>query len=187
MPQRFFRLSDDMSIPQRWHLDTPTDGHGLPVEDWDFRCGLPVRIQGRLKVPIEVAGRALDFSEAGVKIPVIHVRGAAVFSELAPDDVQLIPVDIEGQPEQYLILVATRLIRCIDEKASRIQRWTPEDGLPDMVGQYASVRDLRIDKALVGPAKVFRPEGWEGSLIVSGDIKEALERIAASGTKFEEV
>jgi hypothetical protein len=68
-----------------------------------------------------------------------------MFAELAPDDVQLIPVDVEGHPDQYLILVATRLIRCIDEKASRIRLWTHEDGVPHKVGQYASVRDLRID------------------------------------------
>ncbi len=120
-------------------------------------------------------------------IPVVHVRVASMFAELAPDDVQLIPVDVEGQPDQYLILVATCLIRCIDEKASRIRLWTHEDGLPDMVGQYASVRDLRIDKAKVGSAKVFRPEGWTVALIVSGEMKDALERMGATGTRFEEV
>jgi hypothetical protein len=96
-------------------------------------------------------------------------------------------VDVEGQPDQYLILVATRLIRCIDEKASRIRLWTHEDGLPDMVGQYASVRDLRIDKAKVGSAKVFRPEGWTVALIISGEMKDALDRMGATGTRFEEV
>jgi hypothetical protein len=101
--------------------------------------------------------------------------------------VQLIPVDIEGQPDQYLILVATRLIRCIDENASKVQFWRPEDGLPDMVGKYYAVDDLHIDKAKAGNAKVFRPEGWEVTLIVSGDIKEALERMGTTGAKFEEV
>ncbi len=56
-----------------------------------------------------------------------------------------------------------------------------------MVGQYFSVRDLRIDKAKVGNAKVFRLEGWTGPLIVSGEIKDALERMGATGTRFEEV
>jgi hypothetical protein len=56
-----------------------------------------------------------------------------------------------------------------------------------MVGQYASVRDLRIDRAKVGDAKVLRPEGWDVTLVVSEDIKDALERIGATGAKFEEV
>jgi hypothetical protein len=110
-----------------------------------------------------------------------------LFAELAPEDVQLLPVDVEGQPDQYLILVATRLFRCIDEQASRIRLWTHENKIPEMVGKYASVRDMRIDKTKVGSAQVFRPEGWTSSLIVSGEIKDALERMGATGTRFEEV
>jgi hypothetical protein len=83
--------------------------------------------------------------------------------------------------------VATRLIRCIDEQASRIELWTHEDGVPHKVGQYASVRDLRIDKAKAGSVHVLRCEGWSSPLIVSEDIKDALERMGATGTRFEEV
>jgi len=187
MPQRFFRLSDDVHARHRWHLKTPVDGEGRKVNDWDFKQGRAVSISGRLKIPIGVVGRPLDYSEAGVRIPVVHIKVASLLMELAPDDVQLIPVDIEGQPEQYSILVATRRIRCIDEKASRVQFWTPEDGAPHKVGTYWAVDDLHIDKAAVGNARVFRPEGWEVALIVSGEIKDALERMGATGTRFEEV
>jgi len=136
MSQRFFRLSDDVYFRGRWHLSTPRNRQGHKVDDWDFTKGEPVKLDGRLTVPIEVAGRALDYSEAGLMVPVVHVKVASVFSEWAPDDVQLIPVDINGQPEQYSILVATRRFRCIDEKASRVQFWTPEDGVPHKVGTY---------------------------------------------------
>jgi uncharacterized protein DUF1629 len=187
MPQRFFKLYDDAYARGRWHLDAPTDSRGREVDPYQFRDGTPVHIKGRLNVPIEHPGRALDFSETNLRIPVVRVRVASLFSEQAPDDVQLIPVDIQGQPDQYLILVATRLIRCIDDKASRVQLWTQEDGVPEKVGQYRDVRAMHIDKAKVGEAKVFRPEGWSGTLIVSGDIKDALERLGATGTKFEEV
>ena len=111
-------------------------------------------------IPLEREGRPLDFSETESRIPVVHVKVAALLADRAPDDVQLIPVDIEGQPDQYLILVATRRIRCIDEGASKVQFWRPEDGLPEKVGQYYAVDDLHIDEATVGNAKVFRPEGW---------------------------
>jgi len=187
MPKRFFALSDDVDFPHRWHLAMPTDREGRKVDDGDFWSGTPVRQEGRLRIPIEAAGTPLDFTEAGINIPVVHVRVASMLAELAPDDVQLIPVDVEGQPDQYLILVATRLIRCIDEKASRIRVWTHEDGLPDMVGRYLYVTALRIDRTQVGDAQVFRPEGWPGSLIVSEEIKSALEHMGATGTKFEEV
>jgi hypothetical protein len=187
MPKRYFELNDDVSFPHRWHLDTPTDSHGQKLDDRMFRRGELVHLQERLRIPVEIVGKPLDYTEANVSVPVVHVRVASMFAELAPDDVQLIPVDVEGHPDQYLILVATRLIRCIDEQASRIRLWTHEDGVPHKVGQYASVRDLRIDKSKVGGARVFRLEGWRSSLIVSEEIKEALDRMGATGTRFEEV
>ncbi len=187
MPKRFFKLADDVNVPHRWHLDTPTDSQGLKVDDAQFTIGAPVRTQERLRIPVEIAGKPLDFTEANVGVPVVHVRIASMFAELAPDDVQLIPVDVEGYPDQYFILVATRRISCIDEQASRIELWTHEDGVPHKVGQYFSVRDMRIDKAKVGSTKVFRPEGWTVVLIVSGEIKDALERMGATGTRFQEV
>jgi hypothetical protein len=187
MSQRFFDLSDDVYVPRRWHLKTPIDSQGHQVHDWDFKRGAPVHVEGRLKIPIQVAGEPLDFSEAGLSIPVVHVRVASMLAERAPGDVQLIPADIEGHPEQYLVLVATRLIRCIDEQASRILLWTHEDGVPHKVGQYRDVRDMRIDKAKVGNAKVFRPEGWQVVLVVSEEIKDAMEAMGATGTRFQEV
>jgi|SRR6218665_155465 len=187
MSQRFFRLADDVYVPHRWHLDTPIDNQGRKVHDWNFKRGTPVHVEGRLKIPIEIEGRPLDFSEAGIRIPVVHVKVAAMMAERAHGDVQLIPADIEGQPDQYLVLVATRLIRCIDEEASEVSFWKPEHGVPEKVGQYMGVDRLRIDKVKVGNAKVFRPEGWEVALIVSEEIKDALEHLGATGTRFEEV
>jgi hypothetical protein len=187
MSLRFFDLADDVYIPHRWDLGMPMNSQGQKLDDWQFRLGEPVHIQERLKVPVRGAGKPLDYTEAGVRLPVVHVRVASLFAELAPDDVQLLPVDVEGEPDQYLILVATRRFRCIDEKASRIQLWTHEDGVPHKVGQYSSVRDLRIDKSKVGNAQVFRCEGWEGPLIVSEKIKDALQRMGATGPRFEEV
>ncbi|MFL5350569.1 MAG: imm11 family protein [Hyalangium sp.] len=187
MPQRYFELADDVNVPHRWHLNTPTDRQGLEVHDGQFTIGAPVHIQERLRIPVEIAGRPLDFTEANVGVPVVHIRVASLFAEVAPDDVQLIPVDVEGQPDQYLLLVATRLIGCIDEKASRFVRWTPEEGALHNARRYSIMYELRIDKAKAGSAQVFRCEGWEGPLIVSEAIKDGLERMGATGTRFEEV
>ena len=187
MSQRFFDLADDVYVPHRWHLATPIDSHGRKVFDWDFTRGTPVHVEGRLKIPFKIAGRPLDFSEAGLGIAVVHVKVASMLAERAPGDVQLIPADIEGQPDQYLVLVATRLIRCIDEEASEVSFWKPEHGVPEKVGQYMGVDRLRIDKRKVGNAKVFRPEGWEVVLIVSEEIKNAIEKMGVTGARFEEV
>ncbi|WP_323389179.1 imm11 family protein [Myxococcus qinghaiensis] len=189
MPMRYFDLKDDMRIGGRWLLGTPRDVHGREVDDpWMFYRGERLSDPGPLTLPVTVPGRALDFSRAAFAAPVVHARVASVLSELASDAVQTLPVQIEGQPEPFFILVATQLIQCIDERASRhIRKWTPEDGRPEKLGKYRDVRGMRIDSAQVGDAKIFRPQGWAIVLVVREDIKEALERMGATGAMFEEV
>ncbi len=188
MTQRFFRMKEDVQAPGRWHLDDPTDRQGREVDDpRDFNEGRAVPFEGRLKVPIQHAGKPQDFTLTALSVPIVHVRVADVFMELASNDVQFLPVDIQGHPDQYLLLVVTKLIHCIDEKASSVQFWKPEDGLPEKVGQYYAVDDLHIDPTKVGSAKIFRTEGWPLALVVSADIKQALERIRATGVRFTEV
>ncbi|XXF78674.1 hypothetical protein P2318_02645 [Myxococcaceae bacterium GXIMD 01537] len=189
MPKRYFDLTDDMLIEGRWLLGTPTDAHGRKVDDpWMFYRGERLPDLGRLKLPMNVPGVALDFSLAAFAAPVISARVAAVFSELAPEETQTLPVEVEGHSESFFILVATQLIRCIDERESRhVRKWAPEDERPEKVGKYRDVRGMRIDRSQVGDAKVFRPWGWAIALIVREDIKEALERMGATGPEFEEV
>lgn len=188
MPSRYFDLSDDVYVPGRWDLGTPTNAQGGEVDDYVFTNGEPATIEGRLRIPLRGGdGKALDFSEAGIGVPLVSARVAAVFAELAPKDVQLIPVDVEAHAEPFYILACTRLVKCIDDEASdEVQYWKPEDGRPEKTGRYRSVIGMRIDPA-VGDAKVFRSWGWDVVLIVSEDIKQALERMGATGAKFKEV
>lgn len=188
MSRRLFRLFDDVYFPERWHLGSPIDVQGKELDDFGyFTRGQAVKTTGPIRIPFDVPGRPLDFSLAGVLTPVAHARVAEVFTRLVPQDVQLLPAELQDQSEPYFILVATRRIRCIDERASKIERWEPEDGIPEMVGRYRSVDDMHIDKSRVGDAQVFRPEGWESFLIISEDLKNALEHSQATGLKFTEV
>jgi len=83
---------------------------------------------------------------------------------------------------------AIHLIKCIDETATEeIERWTPEDGRPDKIGKYRAVYGMRIDPSKVGGAKVFRTWGWSVALVVSGEIKDALEAAGITGLEFKEV
>ena len=189
MPKRFFDLTENMQTGN-WDLGDPLDESGREVEDpYVFTTGQPVQVQGKLTIPVDQRGRRLDFSLAGLGVaPVVHPRVAALFTKLAPDDVQLIPVDVQGQPDPYFILVATKLIRCIDDDASEeMLYWKPEDERPEKLGRYRSVAGMRIDRSKVGDAQVFRTWGWDVALIVSEDIKTALERAKATGVRFKEV
>ncbi|MCK8503636.1 imm11 family protein [Myxococcus fulvus] len=186
---RYFSLAENVQAGS-WYLGVPLDERGQEPDDlWEFTSGRPATTHGRLTLPIQEAGRRRDFSLAGVSMtPVVHVRVAALFAELAPEDVQLLPANIAGCPDEYLVLVATKLVRCIDDAATEdVLYWKPEDERPDMLGQYRSVFGMRIDPSRVGDAKVFRTWGWPVALIVSEDIKVALERANITGAEFEEV
>ncbi|MFP2898606.1 imm11 family protein [Corallococcus sp. 4LFB] len=191
MTARYFRLSEDVYAPGRWYLGDPVDEQSVELEDpWMFSAGKSIHAPGHLRFPIDEPGKPLDYSEAGLGgTPIVHVKLATVFAELAPNDVQLFAVDIPGCPEQFSMLVATRLIRCIDDKASReVEHWDPiKHKQPEKAGQYYSVAGMRIDPSKVGDAKVFRTWGWSIALIVSEDLKTALERTRATGMRFTEV
>jgi len=189
MPKRFFKLTDDVYLSGRWELGHPLDHEGRKLDDpWQFRIGQRALSVERIRIPIKISGKPLDYSHAAFSIPVVHARVAPLFTEVAPDDVQLIPVEIDSQPAQHFILNATRLAKCIDDAAcEEVRYWTPEDGMPEKVGTYSSVSGMRIDTAKVEGAKVFRTWGWTVALIVSEEIKETLERAGITGAKFTDV
>ncbi len=185
---RYFKLSDDVYIPGRWELGAPLDGQGQKLWTWLFRRGEPAVVDGPIRIPLSHPGKSLDFSVAGAAVPIVHEKVAALFNELAPDAVQLIPVEVESRSEHYFILNILRVVKCIDDAAcEEVQLWTPDDGQPELVGEYRVVAGMRIDPMKVGDAKVFRPWGWPVVLLVSEDIKTAMERVGVSGASFQDV
>ncbi|MBZ4416851.1 imm11 family protein [Myxococcus sp. RHSTA-1-4] len=188
---RYFDLMENLYIPGRWYLDTPVDGKGVDSGSWLFMEGKPASVEEPLRVGLFRPGKALDYScaDAGA-VPVVHPRVASVLTALAPGDIQTFPIQVEGQPEPYVLVNVARLVDCIDDQASEhVQRWIPEDenDQPERAGEYRNVVGMRIDKSRVGDAKIFRPWGWPVVLVVSEDIKDALERTGATGMKFTEV
>jgi hypothetical protein len=185
---RHYQMRDNMSIPGRWHLGNPIDSHGKEIDVWQFSKGKQLPIQGGIRFQLEAAGHPLDFSLDTLAIPIVHQRVRALFGKLAlQDEVQFIPVEVEGQREPWFVLNALHIIPCIDEaRCDEVQRWLPEDGRPDKVGQYRSVIGLRVDPAKVGDARICRPWGWTVALIVSEGLKQTMEKEGITGTKFIE-
>lgn len=188
MATRYFKLSDDVYVPGRWELGAPLDERGQKIWTWLFRRGEPAEVVGPIRIPLSRPGRPLEFSVAGAAVPIVHQKVAAILAELASDDIQLIPVRLESQAEGYFILNVLRVVKCIDDAAcEEVQYWTPEDGQPDLVGEYRAVAGMRIDPTKVGDARVFRPWGWPVVLIVSEVIQAAMERAGISGARFQDV
>ncbi len=154
-----------------------------------FVEGRRVAEPGPLKTKPFHAGEERTFSVANAdRLPIAKEQVAHIFRELAPDDVQLFPVEIEGTTERYYIVNATRRFECIDEVNCReVQKYPSDGAMPERTGEYRAISGLRIDTAKVEGARVFRPMGWEVALIVSKEVKEAIERIGNTGVFFNPV
>ncbi|MCY1046728.1 suppressor of fused domain protein [Corallococcus sp. bb12-1] len=188
MASHYFDIHEDVA-EGFWCLGHPLDSSRRKLDDpWQFRVGKPAHFKGQVRFPLSLEGEARDYSHAAFSTPVVHARVAALLRELAPGDVELIPVEVDSHSGPYFILNAIRLVKCIDDEASEAVRyWTEQDGFPEKVGTYISIDGMRIDPSKVGDAKVFRTWGWKVALIVSEDIKEAMERAGITGAKFKEV
>ncbi|WP_224361316.1 imm11 family protein [Hyalangium versicolor] len=186
---KYFDLFDDMRHPDRWLLGDPTDAGGGEIDPWQFEKGIPLELKGTARFAQYHPGEALDFSLAGMGVPVVHRRVVSVFERLGLfQQVQFFPAQVEGHPEPYFILNVLRTIRCIDEaRCEEVLYWTPEDGRPEKVGQYRNVAGMRIDPSKVGDAHIFRPWGWRVALILSEHLKQALEAEGITGLRFVEV
>jgi len=185
---RYYELLDDRYHPGRWHLRSPVDEHGKKINPWQFDAGRWLEPQGIIRFPVKPDGVELDFSWAAFSIPVVSSRFVRLFERLGLQEVQFLPVQVENHPGPWFILNTLRVIRCIDEaRCEAVRHWKPEHGEPEKVGQYRSVAGLRIDPTKAEGARVFRPWGWVLALLVSEDVKDALEREHITGTRFTEV
>ncbi len=183
---RYFELADNMDIQGRWLLGKPMDAQGGRVDPWQFSRGRSVDAPRDMRLRLRLPGSPLDYSEASFAIPVVSRRLMELLQRLGMEEVQFFPVRVESQEEPCFVLNVTRLVDCIDESRCRTERWKPEDGAPERVGEYRLVEGLRIDPDKVGDARLFRTWGWP-VLVVSEDIKEAMEREGITGARFTEV
>ncbi|WP_306818792.1 imm11 family protein [Archangium lipolyticum] len=189
MPERYFDLSDDLHVAGRWHLSAPdVDENGREIDPWQFKDGVAVELEAMPVLSMVRPGRALDFSMTGLTVPLVHGRVVSLFERLGiAQDVQFIPVRVEGFAEPYFLLNALRVIRCIDDaRCEEVLYWRPEDNRPDKSGQYRNVRGLKVDPTKVGAVSVFRPWGWTVVLIVTEQVKLAMESEGITGARFRE-
>ena len=185
---KYYDLMDDRESLSRWHLGSPLDAQDNPINPWQFFKSRILELGTTPRFPLDVPGQPLDFCWAAFSIPIIHERFVRLFQRLNVPDVQFIPAQVEGHQGPYFILNTLRAIPCIDDaRCQEVEYWQPEDKQPEKIGQYRVVSGLRIDPGKVGDARIFRTWGWSIALIVSEDLKLAIEEAGLTGTWFVEV
>jgi hypothetical protein len=181
---RYYRLLDDLYIPNRWHLgDVSASGVDMKAS----LDSLSYLATNTVDVEISSDGSPLDYSHTAFGVPVAKTRLAQAVGEVSPLEVQRIPARV-GPYGQYEVLHCIRSVACLDENRSTTLKWLPGDHRPDKVGQYRMVIDLRVDAGRIPTdAHFFRIEGWAVALIVSARAKECMHAVGCFGAKFEEV
>ncbi|WP_395847161.1 imm11 family protein [Cystobacter fuscus] len=176
-------------VPQ-WLVTTPVPVSGGEFDEpWMFGEGRLLPDPGPIKAQVAHPGekRAFVFSVIE-KVPIVSEAVANVFRTLAPDDIQLFPVTVEGESERYFIVNATKVVDCIDEANCReVHHYTEEDPFPEYAGEYRWIYGMRIDPSKTEGVRVFRPKRFKTAFIVSEEIKDALERVGSLGVSFERV
>ena len=183
-------LMQGIELPDRWYLGPPasTDPHESFYGE-EFAMGIHQTVAGRLTVNVDYDGIPLDFTFAALGMPVVNSNTANVFRQLAPNDMQLIPIIVEGRLEEYFIANALRSVDCIDYQRTEVQFWenAPETP-PEKVGKPEMIVGLHIkESSIPRDIEVFRLQDWIPPLIVSERIKKALEVRRTTGIKFAKV
>jgi len=180
-------LADDSRYPNRWFLDEPRTEDGQLIDAREFRYGRPYQGPIPANVPVQQNGKCVAFNLAAFDMPVVVDQTALNIQQCARDNVQCFPVVIDQDRGGFQIVNAVARVKCLDEARSEIMKWRPEDGRPDKLGCYRMVTNLRIDPWACRNKHIFRIEGWEIALIISHEIREAIETTADLGVVFAPV
>lgn len=178
--RRFFRLRDDRSGAPRWHLGEIADAAGEWVKlanATPFRGTLPLR------GAVTHAGPVLAFTLTSFNVPVVSEALGEVVRATVGADAECLPIELPGQAAMVLNVV--RVVRCIDEAGSELDREPGDEGRP---GPYRRVYTLAVDdNAIPADAHLFRVEGWKVALVVSDALKSAMEHVGCEGARFHEL
>ncbi|MEZ6196953.1 MAG: hypothetical protein R3F20_14700 [Planctomycetota bacterium] len=180
---RFYRLLDDVQIPERWHLGTVRSDLG---DTPPLRTAVPC-VRTALSSDVRAGHRALDFSLTSLAVPVLSRSLAETIRNECRNDAEFLPLEIPGH-EGFVVLNVLRVEPCIDEARSEFLKWTTRDHRPELAGSYRQVTDLRLDRSRIpSDAQVFRLEGWEIALIVSEKVKDLMMSVNCVGASFHDV
>ena len=182
----WYRISDDVDFPNRWHLDTVLPSDGDKWAFWSLLSSTPDDKKIGWKVGIQHPGEILDFTFSGFDVPILNERTKKKLASICPEEIEMIPVEVEGTSEPFHILCALNEIECVDEYNSDFTKWQDQDGRPDKIGEYRMFTRLTLDPHKIPKGvNIFRIAGWQVALICSEKVRTRVGEISA--IKYERV
>jgi hypothetical protein len=185
MGATYYRLTSDLSYPNRWYLQAPVDGQGNALDPRTFMTGEGVDVVGPIRIGMRLPGEPLSFTLADFDMPVVSAELGAAIEHVAPGRVQRIPIEVLGVAGDFEILNVLQVVDALDHTRSKVTYWQPSDGRPDKVGLPRMIIDLAVDPTRVDEAEIFRLAHWRIALIVSDQVARALA--GQSGVQLQPV
>lgn len=186
--KRFYRIVFDSSIADLGLLDEPRNSLGEQRFTWSFTSATRFDEPAELTVDLYHKGRVVAFNFGAFDFPVVVLGLATRIEALAPSEVQLIPVAVEGIAGEYVILNVLSAADCVDEAATPyVTKWTEADHRPDKAGDYRAIGGLVVDPARIGDRKIFRVARWHIALVVDEQLKQLIEDYPDNGVSFTAV
>lgn len=181
---RYFRIGLDFDDHGQWYLDQPTNENGTELVTGTFWRGERWTSSTALKTKVRQEGHPVSFSHSGASEYIVSKTLMDVLRDALPENsLQGIPVVIEGYDDPYEILNVLDVVDCVDESRSDFSIWAPEDGRPEMVGEYR-MNVLKIDAIKTNNHELFRIAGWRIALICSERIRNLLVKNGVTGVRF---
>jgi len=181
--KKYFELLDDLTIPGRFHFGKISFKDGSEPRLRACIIQKPCPLFAEVTQP----GKQLEFFLTSFAIPIAGLPLSRVIANIAGRDLQIMPIDIVGY-KGFEVLNSLRIVRCLDEKRSEFVKWTERDFRADLAGQYRQITKLHLDSAQIPEdAHFFRVDGWQIALIVSEEVRTAMESTGCYGAKFKDV
>jgi Immunity protein family (Imm11) len=188
---RFCEFTSDTYGPtprNRWQIDiesTLPSGEWWDV--WAYSIGNPAQPP---PYPFRISheGPRSDVNITCFGTFVVSKSVANVVDAVADSEVQLIPVTIGGDTDEWFILNILSVVECIDYQRSQIPSYYPDDFEDaSRAGKPRGILRLVIDPERVGDHQIFRVKDWRVAVVVSEKIRAALDQSWAIGLRFEPV
>jgi hypothetical protein len=182
---KFYELAVGNDV-DAWHLEAKDEfADGSPVDLWAYsRCE---RVDRPKPVPfaIQYDGVRIDHYETAFCVTVVSRRLAELWQDLASDDIQRIPAEVDGDSGEWEVINIVACVDCIDHTLSRITYYPTNH--PEKPGKPRGVLRLALNPDRIGPHNVFHPRDWEVVTIVSNRVRQAMCEMGISGVDYWQV
>ncbi|PFH11020.1 hypothetical protein BCF11_3460 [Collimonas sp. PA-H2] len=184
---KYFKWQFDSKFDGCWFIGEPHLPNGEVVNSWAFRkCQVVEPPYTTLAASTTYGDIVTEASFGAFDIPYVRPKMASALLNHVGNQIQLIPVHVDGFNEEVFILNILNSATCVDESRSEFEKWEPGNTQrPDKVGQYKMISKLFVDPSTTNDLDIFRPWGWTIKVIISERLKSVIEAVGATGTNFE--